>query len=370
MANNETQTGISESEFYLIPDTLDDVMSRIREACENGLVVHGSLLVSAVPFDTIVGMLRSPGAGLWGLELRGNDPYVLSTNSATNTFLTRDAEVPTAFMFRDGAAGRVLHLISGQERDSLDHLSSKLHSFLTPYLVRVHLKTRNVYDCLKRVAIAREDLHLRIREYVAKSLINDPNSCKRVDTVRRWTDSDFTEVFDSLSSQKQWLSSYKLDVRGATPTSGRMWRDSSYSCDKNYKTFRGTMVDSYLTEIVREQRVYESRDRETSPSGIPRPLRIVFDRPVFSDKSENRRLVEALERMSECSVSVLHPNPYLHVSLLDYLDGSFLDVWVTSPDAVLVVPQQKSTSQSLLRVCEQVCDRFEEGVVKEQIVYE
>jgi len=49
---------------------------------------------------------------------------------------------------------------------------------------------------------------------------------------------------------------------------------------------------------------------------------------------------------------------------VDYADGSSYDLWVTSPGAILVVPK-KSTTDSIERVCNYICDEFQEGDVQE-----
>ncbi len=96
-------------------------------------------------------------------------------------------------------------------------------------------------------------------------------------------------------------------------------------------------------------------------------MRIVYTENVFADKRQNQRLVKVLDGLPEASLSVFHPNPYLHACLLDYTDGSSYDIWVAKPSAILVVPKRKATTQSIERVCNQICDEFEEGDVVEFI---
>ena len=43
------------------------------------------------------------------------------------------------------------------------------------------------------------------------------------------------------------------------------------------------------------------------------------------------------------SVSVLHGNPYVHLSILDYHDGSAFDLWVLDRQRLIIVPQLKAS---------------------------
>jgi antitoxin component of MazEF toxin-antitoxin module len=86
---------------------------------------------------------------------------------------------------------------------------------------------------------------------------------------------------------------------------------------------------------------------------------------VFSDKRQNRRLISVLRGLADSALSVTHPNPYLHASLVDYSDGSSYDVWVTNNTSVLIVPKRRASAASLERVCNHICEEFEEGHVGE-----
>jgi len=107
------------------------------------------------------------------------------------------------------------------------------------------------------------------------------------------------------------------------------------------------------------------RDQQSHPKGFARALQIEYEQPVFSDKRQNGRLVQTLKGLRNSALSVFHPNPYLHASLIDYTDGSSYEIWVTTPTSILIVPKRKATTGSIERVCDFICDKFQEGEIKD-----
>jgi hypothetical protein len=59
------------------------------------------------------------------------------------------------------------------------------------------------------------------------------------------------------------------------------------------------------------------------------------------------------------AIAVLHRNPYLHVVVTDYADGSNFDVFVTEPDAIEVHPGFRSSLGALTRLTQSLGERFE-----------
>jgi hypothetical protein len=204
-----------------------------------------------------------------------------------------------------------------------------------------------------------------VREYTSRSLIDDPTSVKRVRTSREWTDEDYEAVFQKLGEEKQWLSSLRLEIRGQQTSSGRIWRNATFSCESGFGYFFETVVSAVRHAVVRSGKFFGQRDRQTSPTRTSRPLRIVYSEDIFSDTRQNYRLIETLNRLKDSALSVYHPNPYFHASLVDYADGSSYELWVTGPSAILVVPKSKATTDSIERVCDYICDEFQEGDVQE-----
>lgn len=90
-----------------------------------------------------------------------------------------------------------------------------------------------------------------------------------------------------------------------------------------------------------------------------RPITIRLPGPVLVDADATGDVLSDLERQRDVAVAVLHRNPYLHVVVTDYSDGSNFDVFVTSPDAIEVHPGFRASLGALSRLTQQLGERFE-----------
>ncbi len=70
-----------------------------------------------------------------------------------------------------------------------------------------------------------------------------------------------------------------------------------------------------------------------------KPLAINFPEEEFSKVENHKKFIEIISSLSETSVSILHGNPYIHLSIVDYIDASTYDLWVVDNNRILLVPQ-------------------------------
>jgi len=98
----------------------------------------------------------------------------------------------------------------------------------------------------------------------------------------------------------------------------------------------------------------------------PKPLALKFTEELIRGEDENRRIITSLQNLSRSSIFVYHFNPYLHVSVLDFVDGSSCDIFVSSPDEISVIPSSHSSLSSLMRIFDQLSKDFQEGEIIEK----
>jgi hypothetical protein len=106
---------------------------------------------------------------------------------------------------------------------------------------------------------------------------------------------------------------------------------------------------------------FSHRSRLDRPDLSPRPIVVQFDDDQFADIGENQRFISSLRRMNSASISVLHGNPYLHVSILDYLDGSAFDLWILEQQKLVIVPQLQVSVAAIKRLINHIYDNYAEG---------
>jgi hypothetical protein len=69
--------------------------------------------------------------------------------------------------------------------------------------------------------------------------------------------------------------------------------------------------------------------------------------------------------LDKTSLSVVHSNPYLQLSVIDYIDGSTFELWVLSPRELIIVPQLKGTVAAIRRLVSHVFDNYAEGSIED-----
>ncbi|MFB6187774.1 MAG: hypothetical protein ABEI86_13030, partial [Halobacteriaceae archaeon] len=85
-------------------------------------------------------------------------------------------------------------------------------------------------------------------------------------------------------------------------------------------------------------------------------IQIEYDQNAIVGVEENIRLVDTLKGISNSSLTVYHDNPYLHASVLDFEDGSTVDVFLTSDEEIALVPGFRTSKRTLSRICEDVVE--------------
>lgn len=354
----------AEREFYRQHDDVESVFAAAAHACSKGLIVYGAFYPVGCAPSALLQYLEEARAQDWGLSSNGRLPGLVKYGHSVSRGEGRQPFFPKAIIWEEPEHSLV-GLLSCQTHDGFDMLRKRLRRYLFPDLYHAYLRTSEVRQGLHRLADELTGYSIRVREYVCRSLIDDPGSLKRVRTDREWTDEDYTAVFDKLMQERAWLSSVKLELRGPERAVGKIWRDASFACRTGFPLFVRSVLASLRVAVVRSRDFFQQRDRSTSPTGRTRPVSIVYGDPVFSDKRQNHRLLRVLGGFTDSGLSVFHPNPYLQASVVDYQDGSSYDIWVTTDTAILIIPKRRASPASMERLCDHICDEFEEGNVKE-----
>ena len=92
--------------------------------------------------------------------------------------------------------------------------------------------------------------------------------------------------------------------------------------------------------------------RHREPVGAP--IAVHVQEGQFSDRGQLREFVAGLDRVSDLGVTVLHGNPYLHLSVTDYRDGSNYNLFVTDGQQIRIYPGFRASMGSLARIADEV----------------
>jgi hypothetical protein len=124
--------------------------------------------------------------------------------------------------------------------------------------------------------------------------------------------------------------------------------------------------DSILSPIAQissnKHGVFRASSRQPGSTEVS-AIDIQFGETAFQGREDDLAFISSLDRMARSGIAVLHENPYVHVSLIDFFDGSAFDIFATSRKAVTIVPQVGASPFSLNRLCNHIFENFREGMI-------
>jgi len=182
-----------------------------------------------------------------------------------------------------------------------------------------------------------------------------------------WSNLGLDGAFDYVHELNGWFKSLTFEAL----RNSRVYAEITVTRSGIAKTdgeFIGVFDDliSPICEILHDSHeLFRNRSRRDSVSLEVRPLTINFGRDQLADEEERAKLVEAMRLLDKASMSVVHSNPYLQLSVIDYFDGSTFDLWVLNPRELIIVPQLKGTVSSIRRLVSHVFDNYAEGYIED-----
>lgn len=121
-----------------------------------------------------------------------------------------------------------------------------------------------------------------------------------------------------------------------------------YSGD--FQLFEEQVLGGLADAAARRMRLLAERQRSVSSPAELKPVSVRLSSSLLGGTAANRILVDTLLKQPSMGVAVLHGNPYLHVAVTDYLDGSSFDAFVTVDNEVVVYPGFRASLGSLTRL--------------------
>lgn len=125
----------------------------------------------------------------------------------------------------------------------------------------------------------------------------------------------------------------------------------------SFRLFEEVVLTSLVAAAARRRSMLTGRERHPH---VRQEHAIAVRMPsgIFANPESVSELLEALSEQRGVGIAVLHRNPYLHVAVTDYLDGSNFDAFVTFDDRVVIYPGYRASVGALTRLTEHLAERF------------
>lgn len=209
----------------------------------------------------------------------------------------------------------------------------------------------------EKIIITRASCHIRR---------TDKSKKEKIFPMVGWPNMDLQEAFTWVYQNNGWFRSIQFKV-GDAPTSEKI------SLNRNGVIQAGGMFEKVFTSLVlpickliqENNEFFGNRSRKNNENLQVKPLMIDFGTDIFAEVSENDKFINAIKQLKASSTSILHGNPYIHLSIIDYYDGSSFDLYVLNASELFIVPQMKGTVASIKRLINHIFDTFAEGMIRD-----
>lgn len=180
-----------------------------------------------------------------------------------------------------------------------------------------------------------------------------------------WPGLGLEEAFTYAQEQNAWFRSLSFEARRDNRVIAEVTvhRNGIIKTNRDFPGIYSNLILPICDLIDENIRLFAKRARRDNPELEVSPLVVQFGRDQFKDTEENSRFITAIRKLDNASVSVLHGNPYISMSVVDYFDGSTFDLWVLNSSELVIIPQLKSSVPAMKRLISCVFDNYAEGII-------
>lgn len=182
-----------------------------------------------------------------------------------------------------------------------------------------------------------------------------------------WPGLGLREAFTYAQEQNAWFRSLSFEARRNNHIIAEVtvYRNGIIKTNRDFPDIYNNLILPICDLIDENIQLFAKRARRDNPNLNVRPLVVQFGHDQFKDIEENSRFITAVRKLDNASVSVLHGNPYISMSVVDYFDGSTFDLWVLNSNELVIIPQLKSSVPAMKRLISCVFDNYAEGNIRD-----
>ncbi len=346
-----------------------------RESLINGIdsiLATESLSVRAIPFSCD----KPPRE--WFPKIKGGSRHVLLMNEnegvqlfeLTHRFKDGEEERKVSgrfFIYEHPRYEKVYVALTIESNNFFQKALLPFIKGLYPTVIMTFITYKKLKNLLEEFQVANQFTELIVTRASQRLRFEEEGKHKKVMPVVSWPGMDLTEAFNWVHQNNGWFQSLQFEVKRNPATIAEISFTRQGIVRTNHifsKVFEAFVLPVCKT-IHENIEIFGHRSRRENADFSAKPLVIDFGERQFSEVSENAKFIQAMRRLKTASVSVLHGNPYIHLSVIDYHDGSTFDIWVLNENQMVIVPQMKGSIPAIKRLINHVFDTYAEGEIND-----
>ncbi|MDQ1350022.1 MAG: hypothetical protein QG657_323 [Acidobacteriota bacterium] len=237
----------------------------------------------------------------------------------------------------------------------------------TPHMMMTFITHKRLKRFLEEFQEENQFSKLTITHASHRCRFNEKGKSEKVFPGISWFNMDLNEAFNWVYQNNGWFQSLQFKVKahhfpGAEVS---ITRQGIVRTTRLFSKVFKSFILPVCKMIHENNEFFGNRSRRDNLNLAARPLTIDFGMDQFSESSENSKFIQSLRRLNKVSISVLHGNPYIHLSIIDYFDGSTFDLWVLNSNQLFIVPQMRGSVSSIKRLINHIFDTYAEGDIKD-----
>lgn len=263
-----------------------------------------------------------------------------------------------------------LYVLSGSKAEFFDKIVLQVLRRLYPKVLSAFIHSNGINEILTHFETVM-NVQLKKKDAVRKQIFGfSPR------TERDWEIykegriyPTFHEAFQESKDSDLWIDSIKVfagaDVMRPT-IQFSISRKGLVSLERGILDSIFANVLHPMIERSKERRdQFKHRSRSEQSDKKPKPLIVKFGKDIFEKMETRKEFSKILEKYPHCNYSIMHSgNPHVYLSILDRNDNSSFAVRTYGEDSLLLIPQIKTSSLSLMRFSEFLVSSFYEGVIE------
>lgn len=267
------------------------------------------------------------------------------------------------FILQDNQYGDAFVAFSIESSDFYRRALLPLIHSMYPIAIMTFIKHKKLRRLLDNFMISDNTSELLITRASQRLRFQENHKGRRVMPVVSWPSMSVEEAFRWVYDHNGWFESISIELKRnfRVLSNFTFTRQGILRANALVEQLFDAFVKPVCKTIHENIEFFSHRSRLDRIDLSTRPIVIEFEEDQFAELSENQRLIQSMRRMKAASISVLHGNPYVHLTILDYFDGSAFDIWVLDQQKLVIVPQLKASVAAIKRLVNHVFDDYAEG---------
>jgi len=263
------------------------------------------------------------------------------------------------FIYKYAEFDNIYIAITIENSDFYHRELKPLLNSLFPEFLFAFIKSNSLKHLILEFSRKNDISEVEIKRASQKLRLQDKKSMSAV----TWPNMSLEDAFSFLHENNGWFKSLQFEAQrhGSVITEVSIDRQGRIRTDRQFQMVYDGFIIPTAKMLRDNYQLFSNRSRRQVENLTPRPLSIDYSTEIFAETAVNKTFIAAVSKLEKASVSVLHGNPYVQMSVTDYIDGSSFDLWVLKSNQIIIVPQMKGTIAGIKRLTNHIFDYFAEG---------